>query len=104
MPRALQRNTTFLSSVLKALSRSHSHGSPEKLGAFWLTGPQADREAESQGSRADNKSLPGEMFSVLRCMWIRAASVGGPWEAATSEVRLKWNPLETKIGSWLRNH
>lgn len=69
-----------------------------------MTGPQADREAESQRSRADNKSLPGEMFSVLRCMWIRAASVAGPWEAATSGVRLKRNPLETKIGSWLRNH
>lgn len=82
--RILQRDTiTPVNS--QDLSFSCSHGSPEKQGAFWLTGPQADREAESQGSWADNKSLPGELFNAPRSMCIRVVSVRGSQEAATPE-------------------
>lgn len=80
------RSCHFSSPLLPEFPRN-----PEKLGAFGPADPPADREAESRGGRADNKSLPWEMAKAPRWMWIRVLAVGAPRQPLPRR-RPRWKP------------
>lgn len=76
-----------LPTFLKARPRLHSHGSPGKLGAFGGRAPQADREAASQGGRADNKPPLG----TLRARRVSLRSLGSRY-CWRNQGGVPWKP------------